>query len=135
MAKVGRIILGIFLLVMGFNKFFPFVSPMEMSEAGRQFMSALSATGYMIPMIGIAEILCGALILFPATAPLGVLLLAPHSVNIMLFHLFLDPANGLFGALVFLGNIALGIYYFDYYSSIFAKTHLFHGKNFILNRA
>lgn len=121
MAKAGRIILGVFLIIMGLNKFFPFLPTMEMTEPAAQFIAALTATGYMIPLIGIVEMVCGALILFYATAPLGILLLAPHSINVILFHLFLDPANGLFATLVFLGNLALGIYYFDYYRSVFAR--------------
>lgn len=119
--KIARWVLGIFLLVMGANKFFGFMPPMELSESAGQFIGALAATGYMLPMVGVVEIATGALLLSAATAPLAVILLAPLSVNILLFHAFLDPASGLFAGFVFLANLAFGIYYFDFYRPIFAR--------------
>ncbi len=116
-----RIIFGLFLVLMGANKFFGLLPPPELSAQAGQFMGALVETGYMLPMIGFTEILCGALVLFSATAPLGVLLFAPVAINIVAFHLFLDLSSGFMGAFVFLLNLALGIMYFDYYRPIFAK--------------
>lgn len=120
--KIVRWVLGIFLLSMGINKFFPYMPPMELSESAEQFIGALAATGYMLPMVGVVEIATGAMLLSAATAPLAIVLLAPLSVNVILFHAFLDPASGLFAAFVFLANAAFGIYYFDFYRPIFARV-------------
>lgn len=121
MVRYVRVILGAFLLAMGINKFIPFLPMADMAPAADNFLSALVATGYMLRMVGIVEIFSGAFFLFPATAPFAALILAPLSVNVVLFHLFLDPSNILMGAIVFLLNVGFGVYYFDYYRSIFAK--------------
>lgn len=116
-----RLILGVFLLLAGTNKFFGFMSQPDFSQEAGQFMAALAETGYMFPMIGIVEIAVGAMLLAVATTPLALLLLAPLSVNIIAFHLFLDPSTIGAGAFVAILNVVLGVIYFDYYRSIFAK--------------
>jgi putative oxidoreductase len=115
------IVLGLFLMMMGVNKFVGFMPSPEMPEQALLFLQAMGRTGYMIPMIALTELVCGFLLLFRATAPLATLLLAPLSLNIIAFHFFLAPQSMLPGLFVFTMNIALGIMFFDYYRSIFAK--------------
>ena len=52
-------------------------------------MSALMATGYMTQLIGITCLVV-ALLCFSGRTALAAVLLAPLSVNIILFHIFLD---------------------------------------------
>ncbi len=116
-----RILLGLFLIVMGANKFLGFMAPPQLPPAAAEFMAALANTNYMLSMVGAMEILCGTLLLSAATAPLAILLLAPISINIFAFHLFLAPGSISGGAFVLLANIALGVLYFSYFRSIFAN--------------
>lgn len=118
--SILRNVTGVFLLLVGLNKFFAFMPPPELNAEAGKFMASLIETGYMIPMIGGFEILCGALLLFAITAPLGVILLAPISVNIAAFHFFLDVNSGTMGFVLLALNVALGVIYFSYYRSIFA---------------
>ncbi len=118
---ISRIVLGAILLLTGSNKFFGFFSMPAMSPDGMQFLGALAETGYMIPMIAIVEVLCGLMLFSKATTPLAALLLAPLTVNILAFHLFLAPTTLLLGGLVFLLNLYIGGKHFSYYRSIFAK--------------
>ncbi len=116
--------------------------PPELSADAGQFMAALMETGYMIPMIATFEILCGALLLFAITAPLGILMLAPISLNIAAFHYFLDPNSGLMGFILLALNMTLGVTYFSYYRSIFAGiltekvfiTHKHHKDNQVAHK-
>lgn len=122
--RVVRIIiqwsLGLFMFGMGINKFYTFLPSMDLAEPAQNFMQALGATQYMVPTVGAIEMLCGVSLLFRATAPLGVLLLAPMSVNYILFHIFLDPTTSYFASFVFIANVALGALYFDHFRPIFA---------------
>ena len=94
-----QILLGLLLLVFGLNKFFGFLPMPVMQGAAGNFMGALLATGYMMKMVAVVEVLVGSLLLLRKFVPLALLLLVPISVNIMAFHLFLD-LPGIGGAAV-----------------------------------
>lgn len=87
---IVRIALGLLLVIFGSNKFMHFI-PMEAptGDAGA-FMNSLGATGYLFPLIGILEVFIGLMLLLKKWVPFVIILLAPISVNILLFHLFLD---------------------------------------------
>ena len=89
----ARTILGLIFLIFGLNGFLNFMPMPEMPEAAAGFMGALAATGYMLPLIKIVEIVGGILLLAGRYVPLGMVLLAPGIVNITLFHVFLAPAG------------------------------------------
>jgi putative oxidoreductase len=107
MSKVSRFVLGALLLLFGLNKFFHFLPMPPMEGAAGDFMGALVATGYMFTFIAIIEVVVGILLVLNRYVPLAIVLLAPVSLNIILFHLFLDPASMAAGALVTLLNIYL----------------------------
>jgi putative oxidoreductase len=90
-----QVLLGIAFVVFGLNKFIGFMPAPDLSLAAMAFMAALSESGYMMQLVGLTEVVAGALILSRVFTPLGLVLLAPVSVNIVLFHLFLDPASGI----------------------------------------
>lgn len=97
--KILRLILALGLIVFGLNKFFGFMPIPELPVNASDFMSSLKATGYVLPVVGVLEILIGLMLLLNKSVPFALLLLAPISVNILLFHIFLD-LPGISGALV-----------------------------------
>lgn len=87
---IVRILLGILLVVFGANKFLHFI-PMETpTGTAGEFMNSLGATGYIFPIVGVLEVFIGLMLLLKKWVPFVIILLAPISVNILLFHLFLD---------------------------------------------
>ena len=90
--KVVRVSLGTTLVVFGANMIFHFI-PMDLpdinSRAGK-FMNSLSATGYIFPVVGVLEVLIGILLILKKWVAFALTILAPISINILLFHLFLD---------------------------------------------
>lgn len=79
----------------------------------KAYIGGLKQTGYFWPMLGIAEILCGVLLLSQVFALLGAVMLIPLTLNIFLFEVFLgdgDPIELITHGLYFLGNIILLIY-------------------------
>jgi len=114
----ARIVLGLILLVFGLNKFFQFMPMPEMPEAAGALMGAFMETGYIMPMIAIVEVVTGILLLAGLFVPLALVLLAPLSLNVILFHIFLDPAGIAAGLIVFLLNLYLLLAYLDHYKPI-----------------
>jgi putative oxidoreductase len=97
--KIVRYLLALMLLVFGLNKFLKFLPMPELPPSAAEFMTELAATGYVLPVVGLIEIFIGVLLLINKWTPFALVLLAPISVNILLFHLFLD-LPGIGGALI-----------------------------------
>lgn len=102
-----RILLGLILVVFGANKFFDFMPHMEMPEPAGKLMMAMMASGYMLKLVGAAEIFVGFLLLVKKWVPLALVILAPISINMILFHLFLAPAGIAPAAVVTIINVLL----------------------------
>ncbi|EDM45283.1 hypothetical protein SCB49_05737 [unidentified eubacterium SCB49] len=88
-----RIILGLALVVFGLNKFLAFIPMFDMAPAGANFLDSLNNSGYILYTVALLEILIGLLLLLKKWVPFSLILLAPISLNILLFHLFLDVSG------------------------------------------
>ncbi|MHC4135927.1 MAG: DoxX family membrane protein [Planctomycetota bacterium] len=114
---VARILLGLPFLVFGLNGFFHFLPEAgELSVRGKAFVDGMGATGYMLPLLHITEVVCGALLVAGFFVPLALTVLAPVLVNVLLFHLKLDT-KGIEIAIVLCALEALLVFahapYFD----------------------
>src|SRR2546423_14475296 len=78
--------------VFGLNAFFKFRGPPpQMQGQAGAFITALMSSGYMY-VVAVLQVLGGLCLLLGARfVPLGLTLLGPVIVNIVLYHLFLDP--------------------------------------------
>lgn len=97
--KIVRIVLGIMLVLFGANKFFGFIPLPELPEKAASFMTSLGATGYVLKTVGVLEILIGVMLLLKKWVAFALTVLVPISINILLFHIFLD-VSGIGGALL-----------------------------------
>lgn len=90
----GRILLGALFLFSGLFGLLatPPATP-GLPEGAIAFNDALIRTGYMVPLISGTEAIVGALLLTNRFVPLALALLAPVVVNILAFHLFLEPGG------------------------------------------
>ncbi|MCL6272420.1 DoxX family membrane protein [Muricauda sp. 2012CJ35-5] len=114
---VVRILLGVFVLVFGLNKFLHFIPFGEMPEAAMNYFGALSST-HTMTMVAIVEILAGlALILNKYGALMSVILMSV-SVNAVLFHATLAPEGVGPALLLLILNIAAVFGYKDRYSDM-----------------
>ena len=96
-ALVSRYLLGVIYVFFGINYFAGFVTPPPPTAEGGAFLGALAATGYMFPFIKVTEIVAGLALLSNKFSALAMVVIAPVSLNIFLYHAILDPsAQGLF---------------------------------------
>lgn len=106
--QIVRIALGLILIVFGANKIYPFIPLPQPPAEAASFLTSLANTGYILTLVALAEIIIGLLLLFRIWTPFVLLLLIPLSLNILLFHLFLDiPAIGTALLVVILNGILL----------------------------
>jgi len=117
---VIRIIFGILLAVFGANKFFNFMpAPEEMPEAVINYMTALMSTK-TLGLVGAVELIAGLSFIFNKYGALMAIILMSVSINAVLFHVFLCPAD-MIGAIVLLAlNIVMLYAYKDKYKNLLA---------------
>tara|TARA_R110002012_G_scaffold62786_1_gene165114 strand:+ start:27783 stop:28160 length:378 start_codon:yes stop_codon:yes gene_type:complete len=115
---VVRILLGVFVLIFGLNKFLNFMpAGGEMSEGAMTYFGALSSTN-TIQLVAIVEILAGLAFIFNKFGALLAIILMSVSVNAVLFHATLESANigPALGLLIL--NIVVLIGYKDRYKDL-----------------
>jgi uncharacterized membrane protein YphA (DoxX/SURF4 family) len=92
---IVRIVMGLGFFVFGLNGFIHFIPEPKtpMPEGAQAFAGAMMKTGYMLQMVAGTQLLAGALLLLNLFVPLALVLLVPILVNIIAFHIFLQPAG------------------------------------------
>jgi putative oxidoreductase len=118
---IARLLLGLIFVVFGLNGFFNFINmgPMPSGLAG-QFIGALALSHYFW-VVAALQVAGGALLLVNRFVPLGLVLLGPVIVNIILYHVFLNPSG--IGLAVVVAILWLIVFYGQrqYFSGIFAQ--------------
>ncbi len=115
-----RIVLGIILVVFGSNNFLHFIPLPPPTGSAGDFMNSLGATGYIFPVVGLLEVLIGIMLLLKKWVAFALILLAPISINILLFHLFLDIPGVTIALLVVLLNAIMIFKHWKQYIPLFA---------------
>ena len=97
---IARFLLALIFIVFGLNGFLHFIDmgPMPTGLAG-QFMGALIQSHYFW-VVAALQVIGGLLLLVKRYVPLGLVLLGPVIVNILLYHIFLNPAGMLMAIVV-----------------------------------
>ena len=117
--KIARIVLGLLLLVFGANKFLHFIPMDAPTGSAGEFMNSLGATGYIFPVVGILEVMIGAMLLLKKWVAFALILLAPISINILLFHMFLDIPGISVALLIVIINSILIYKHWQQYKPLF----------------
>jgi putative oxidoreductase len=92
-------------------------------EAAENFMKGIMGTGYFLLMLKITETSCGFLLLSGIAAPLALIVIAPVTLNIFMFHTFLTPGlNNLVLPLIMVASQILAMSgYWKLYKPLFGK--------------
>lgn len=118
---IARLLLGLIFLVFGLNGFLNFLTmgPMPTGLAG-QFVGALVLSHY-IWVVAALQVVGGALLLANRFVPLALVLLGPVIVNIICYHVFLNPSGSVPAIVV---TVLWGIVFYarrQYFSGIFVQ--------------
>ena len=118
---IARILLGLAFVVFGLNGFLNFLNmgPLPSGLAG-QFILALAQSHYYWVVAGL-QVIGGALLLINRFVPLGLVLLGPVIVNILLYHLFLNPSGIVMAIVVTILWFIVFYWHRQYFSGIFVQ--------------
>ena len=113
---IARSLLGLMFIVFGLNIFFNFMpQPPPAEGPARNFITALTVSHYFY-VVGALEVAGGSLLFAGRFLSLGLTLLGPVIVNILCFHVFLEPS----GLPMAIGVSALGLFLLWRYREHFA---------------
>ncbi len=89
---VVRLLLGAMFLFFGMNNILHFLHMAPMPGDAGIFLTIMVAH-HMMNFVALLQIIGGLLLLVGRFVPIGLVLLGPIVVNILLFHLMLEPAG------------------------------------------
>ncbi|MDC8005164.1 DoxX family membrane protein [Aureisphaera galaxeae] len=125
-----RVGLGLMLLLFGFNKFFWFLQDFNFTgfpEAEHLFNALrysgpeeVSGKGYIMHLVGLTEVVVGLLLVLKKWVPFALVMLVPISINIVLFHAFVNLPNIGPAILVAVLNAYLMYKNWDHYRPLFS---------------
>ena len=92
--QITRILLGVILLLSGLNKLFKFI-PTPADE----LLQTFGQVDYIIPIVAVLEIIIAILLITKKWVAFALILLVPLSLNILLFHIYLN-LEGILPAIV-----------------------------------
>ena len=97
------LLFGLMFINSGLNKFFNYIPmPKDMPENMIKLMGAIKEISWLLPLVGVAEIVGGVLFVTKKFRALGAIIIFPVLIGILLTHIFIAP-SGLPLAFVLLG--------------------------------
>jgi uncharacterized membrane protein YphA (DoxX/SURF4 family) len=91
-STISRLLLGLIFTVFGLNGFLNFIPQGPIPPLAGQFFGALAQSHYMT-VVFVIEIIGGLALLLNWKTPLALTVLGPVIVNILLFHITMEPAG------------------------------------------
>ena len=85
--------MGLMFLFASIVVLFKLVPPPEQTGNVKLFMDGVNATGYLMTLIKVTELICGLAFVTGLFVPLASVVIAPIIVNILLFHVFVDTSG------------------------------------------
>jgi uncharacterized membrane protein YphA (DoxX/SURF4 family) len=91
---VLALLFGLMFINAGLDKFFHYMPmPKDMPEKVMKAFGAFMEIGWLMPLVGLAELVGGILIILPKTRALGALIILPVMVGIVLTNIVQDKTG------------------------------------------
>ncbi|MFE6169326.1 hypothetical protein ACFVP8_15870 [Viridibacillus arvi] len=93
------------------------------NETAQYYVNTMEAAGYFVPMLAIVKIICGLSFITKRLKLFSLIIFMSLSVNMVMFHLFLETFTGFPANFIFLMNVVLMVkHLLDYRNLLQAKT-------------
>ena len=110
---IVRVLMGLLFFFASIVVLFKLVPQPEQTGNIKVFMDGVNASGYLMPLIKITELLCGIAFVAGRFVPLATVVIAPIVVNIFFFHVFVDTSGLPVAVFLVFANIFLAYAYWD----------------------
>jgi putative oxidoreductase len=117
-----RTFLGLVFVISGLNGFMSFLPEFSVTGDGASFIDAL-VNSYFWPVLKVAELVIGGALLFNVFSEFAVFLLAPVTLGILWFHVFLSPPGAWFAWSLFAAQVALVVFFRKRLKKVFFPTN------------
>jgi putative oxidoreductase len=117
---IVRVLMGLMFLFASIVVLFKLGPQPELKGNVKLFMDGINATGYLLTFIKLTELVCGLLFVAGFFVPLATVMIFPITLNIALFHAFVEPSGLPVGIALLLANLFLAFAYRKHYVSLVA---------------
>ena len=119
---IVRTLMGLLFLFGSITFLFKLFPMPEMSGNIKVFMDGINATGYLMTLIKVTELVCGIAFVTGRFVPLATIVIAPVIVNIFLINAFLNPSGLGISIFLVLANIFVAYGNWEKYKPILSAT-------------
>lgn len=116
---IVRVLMGLMFAFASIVVLFKLVPQPEQTGNVKIFMDGMTASVYMMTTIKVIELICAVAFLSGKFVPLATVVIFPITVNILLFHVFVEPEGLLVAILLMIGNLFLAWHYRNKYKPLF----------------
>lgn len=116
---IVRVLMGLMFAFASIVVLFELVPQPEQTGNVKIFMDGMAASVYMMTTIKVIELICAVAFLTGKFVPLATVVIFPITVNILLFHVFVEPEELLVAILLMIGNLFLAWHYRNKYKPLF----------------
>jgi len=117
---IVRVLMGLMFAFASIVVLFKLMPQPEQTGNVKIFMDGMTASVYLMTTVKIIELVCAIAFLSGRFVALATVVIFPINLNILLFHVFLEPSGLPMAILLILGNLFLAYYYRDRYTSMLA---------------
>lgn len=91
---VVSVLFGLMFVNAGLNKFFNYMPvPDDLPENMVKAWNAFTTIGWLMPLVGVAEIVGGVLFMIPKTRALGAIVILPVLIGVLLTNTVTEPSG------------------------------------------
>ena len=103
---VVSLLFGLMFINSGLNKFFNYIPvPKDLPEGLIKLMGAFREIKWLLPLIAVAEIIGGILVIIPKYRALGAIIIFPVMVGVLLTHMIKAPSGLILAIVLFVINL------------------------------
>lgn len=103
---VVSLLFGLMFINAGLNKFLNYMPvPDDMPQEMIEVMGAYMRIGWLLPLIALAEIIGGILVIIPRFRALGAIIIFPLMIGILLTHIINEPSGLIMAIILFAINL------------------------------
>lgn len=118
---IVRILMGAMFAFASIAFFLKLMDVPEATGSVKIFNDGIAASIYLMPTVKVFELLCAIAFLSGRYVPLATVVIFPITLNILLFHAFLESSGLPIAALLLVGNLFLAYYHRDRYKGLLAS--------------